>query len=1200
MADVNIGEIRARLTADASDFTRNIQAATTALQQFQQAVQTQAGQITVGMREAAQGTEVLRQQLTQLNQQAISQTGFLGQMARTLDEMRTGFQQAGQAAQEARQQSQSLGETWRLVFQIAAGAGLATTLQGLVRGMRDLVLESIQLSARLQDVHRSLIALEGSSDAATRTMGQLFAMAQRTGSSFQDTIQRFRGLEAAATGTGLSHDQLLRATERLQAGFRVLGMSNDESRRGFLAWEQMLTRGRLTAEELNRQLANAVPGGLAATAQALGRTTAEFRQMAEAGVLPVNVAFTAFQQAMDNMRERTENVNTLTMAWNRFRNETGQWLVTLGDVLNTGLVPILDTLTKILETARAIGRLFPRGLSGLFVPTEANVGERSEPGVAPGRLPITPSPYTAIIEREAQRTGLDPGLISMLIQQESRFNPALTSSRGAIGLMQVMPGTAQMLQPGITEAELRDPATNIRLGTTYLKQQMVAFADNINQVQLALAAYNAGPGKVAFALRAAAATGQPATFAGIERFLPEETQRFVPGVLGMAAPGGAGRAPTAQQIQEQTQAWVTELVKANEQFETLKKQAEDLAASGRNYGGILNRDIARRLDEIVQKYAQIQGYTVLFPQQAAQLGPHIREEIDQRTREAAMLRESLLTESGRRDLLKQQVEQMEQLAIAQQAQLKQQREGQEVAARFTREETQALQERRLADRPRLAGLTIQQQIADYTQRLQTLQAQANQLGSQIEAQRAEALRPQLEAQLSQIETFLGRAGASVAEQAANAIRQRQPEIERSLSEMLRTLRQHPGLQEFADRITSAIADLPAATEEQAQRAFDRINQRQQEQARTMGAGLIQISQGTSAVGLTPLQEALAHVNRTFEEAANRLEHFREQLTELAKTGTPEVRAATDYWLQWIDGMQAGLPALQATAEGMAHLADQIRQTARATEDSARQFEFLRDLQLQVDEMRQLPETGQEAFFGLESQARRRVRLQAERTPMTEEGRAQLRERLQEMQTLERLQYGMQLFQELADSVGNAWGQALLSIADHTKTVSEAFREMGRSIMQTIIQITSQEAWKALVSLGVRLLFGAATSGIGGGASGMGGGGGGLELLMAQGGAIVNSPTHILAGENPATNPEYILNQQQMSHLMSTAIRATPSAGGQAAGNVSIHNYTNRADAEQGASRDRAQGKVAIVNEVLADLSQGEASRINRAIRTLQR
>jgi soluble lytic murein transglycosylase-like protein len=97
--------------------------------------------------------------------------------------------------------------------------------------------------------------------------------------------------------------------------------------------------------------------------------------------------------------------------------------------------------------------------------------------------------YEALIEQAAARNGLDPALLHGLIQQESGFDPSATSSAGASGLTQLMPGTASSL--GV--ANPLDPAESIEGGARYLGELMTQFGGNSED---ALAAYNAGPGAV--------------------------------------------------------------------------------------------------------------------------------------------------------------------------------------------------------------------------------------------------------------------------------------------------------------------------------------------------------------------------------------------------------------------------------------------------------------------------------------------------------------------------------------------------------------------------------------------------------------------------------------------------------------------------------------------------------------------------------
>lgn len=96
--------------------------------------------------------------------------------------------------------------------------------------------------------------------------------------------------------------------------------------------------------------------------------------------------------------------------------------------------------------------------------------------------------FDSIIRRAAVENDLSADLIHAVVRAESGYDPDCRSSAGAIGLMQLMPGTARAL--GVTNPW--DPAQNVLGGARYLREQLDRFGD----LTLALAAYNAGPGAV--------------------------------------------------------------------------------------------------------------------------------------------------------------------------------------------------------------------------------------------------------------------------------------------------------------------------------------------------------------------------------------------------------------------------------------------------------------------------------------------------------------------------------------------------------------------------------------------------------------------------------------------------------------------------------------------------------------------------------
>jgi soluble lytic murein transglycosylase-like protein len=118
--------------------------------------------------------------------------------------------------------------------------------------------------------------------------------------------------------------------------------------------------------------------------------------------------------------------------------------------------------------------------------------------------------YALAVSHAATDTGLPESLLHAVIKTESNYNANAISSKGAVGLMQLMPETARRY--GVQDA--RDPASNVLAGARYLKNLLARFDADLT---LALAAYNAGPGAVVRSRR----TVPPYA----------ETRRYVPRVM---------------------------------------------------------------------------------------------------------------------------------------------------------------------------------------------------------------------------------------------------------------------------------------------------------------------------------------------------------------------------------------------------------------------------------------------------------------------------------------------------------------------------------------------------------------------------------------------------------------------------------------------------------------------------------------------
>ena len=132
---------------------------------------------------------------------------------------------------------------------------------------------------------------------------------------------------------------------------------------------------------------------------------------------------------------------------------------------------------------------------------------------ARGPNPVAPAAIEHLVDQNAAKWQVDPALIKAVIANESGFDANATSRAGAMGLMQLMPGTASELGVG----NAYDPAQNVAGGTRYLKGLLQRFNGDL---RLAVAAYNAGPEAVE-------------KYGGVPPY--SETQNYVTSVLGSYA-----------------------------------------------------------------------------------------------------------------------------------------------------------------------------------------------------------------------------------------------------------------------------------------------------------------------------------------------------------------------------------------------------------------------------------------------------------------------------------------------------------------------------------------------------------------------------------------------------------------------------------------------------------------------------------------
>ncbi len=147
-----------------------------------------------------------------------------------------------------------------------------------------------------------------------------------------------------------------------------------------------------------------------------------------------------------------------------------------------------------------------------------------------------PLEYDQVVRSYARDRDLDPALVAAVIYAESRFDPNVTSSAGAVGLMQLLPETGEFVarQTGgedFVVADLRDPDLNVRYGTWLLAYLRDRYDGDL---RTALAAYHAGPANVDEWRRTDSGIAFPETLAYVDEVerVRRVYARAYPGALG--------------------------------------------------------------------------------------------------------------------------------------------------------------------------------------------------------------------------------------------------------------------------------------------------------------------------------------------------------------------------------------------------------------------------------------------------------------------------------------------------------------------------------------------------------------------------------------------------------------------------------------------------------------------------------------------
>ena len=144
--------------------------------------------------------------------------------------------------------------------------------------------EIIDASVKLDSLKTSFAALAGSDTAGAEQLKYLREETQRLGQDFLTSAEAYKNLFSAGRGVGMSTDEIQKVFSSVLEAGTVLGSSQQQMQGALMALEQMISKGKVSMEELRRQLGNALPGAMHIAARAMGTTSQGLQEMLEAGL----------------------------------------------------------------------------------------------------------------------------------------------------------------------------------------------------------------------------------------------------------------------------------------------------------------------------------------------------------------------------------------------------------------------------------------------------------------------------------------------------------------------------------------------------------------------------------------------------------------------------------------------------------------------------------------------------------------------------------------------------------------------------------------------------------------------------------------------------------------------------------------------------------------------------------------------------
>jgi tape measure domain-containing protein len=230
----------------------------------------------------------------------------------------------------------------------AAGAYFAfDTLKNFAGSILDTAI-------KVDGLNNKLKYSEGSEEGASKRFEYLSGMSQKLGLSLESVTSGYSTIAAASRGTSMEGQTTTSIFEGISQAAATLGLTGEQAEGSLLAISQMMSKGKVSAEELRGQLGERLPGAFQLAAKSMGMTTGELDKFMADGKLMAEDFLPKFARELTNTfgASATENINTMGGAVNETKTNMFLMMKDLGETFKPLMIEVSHIMTGLFKVVR--------------------------------------------------------------------------------------------------------------------------------------------------------------------------------------------------------------------------------------------------------------------------------------------------------------------------------------------------------------------------------------------------------------------------------------------------------------------------------------------------------------------------------------------------------------------------------------------------------------------------------------------------------------------------------------------------------------------------------------------------------------------------------------------------------------------------------------------------------------------------------